>query len=190
MMKHSLIILLLALLVSPRVSSASALMQQPQFPAEEYSVYDAVIDQMFPSGRVSFDFGGQKILKPLVIRSKTYDESSLNGDNYPGVDEETFNDFVSKRKAVWTLVSARFSTLVPHIVVDFDDRERMKTMAETIEANGYATFSRVGFDANRTHAFVSMSYSCGGLCGHGFAVSLMKTDGHWKVQKVNQLWIS
>lgn len=41
-------------------------------------------------------------------------------------------------------------------------------------------FSAVGFNADRTIAFVEMDTMCGGLCGHGSPFLLQKRDGRWR----------
>jgi len=40
-------------------------------------------------------------------------------------------------------------------------------------------FSAVGFNADRTIAFVEMDVQCGGLCGHGSPFLLQKRKGKW-----------
>ncbi len=41
-------------------------------------------------------------------------------------------------------------------------------------------FSAVGFNKNKTIAFVAMDGSCGSLCGHGTSYTLQKVDGKWR----------
>jgi len=43
--------------------------------------------------------------------------------------------------------------------------------------------SAVGFNANKTVAFVEMDVQCGGLCGRGTSYALEKRDGKWQEWK-------
>ena len=56
---------------------------------------------------------------------------------------------------------------------------------------GLVTFSRVGFNAARTQAVVSVTRMCGGLCGTGEVVLLDRDPaGRWRVVRSDMLWIS
>jgi hypothetical protein len=45
----------------------------------------------------------------------------------------------------------------------------------------YFTLSRIGFTPKRDHAFLYVSYCCGGLCGRGFYCFLSKREGVWQI---------
>ena len=55
---------------------------------------------------------------------------------------------------------------------------------------GYVRLSRVGFNARRTEAFVYVENSCGGLCGSGTYVLLLKAGDVWKIHKQATAWLS
>jgi hypothetical protein len=55
---------------------------------------------------------------------------------------------------------------------------------------GLITFSNVGFNLEMTHALVDVSYSCGGLCGRGGLVLLVKKDGKWVKDEDLITWVS
>lgn len=58
-------------------------------------------------------------------------------------------------------------------------------------AAGLLTLSEVAFDKDRTHAAMSFSFVCGGLCGHGSTILLEKKDGKWRESKGRcSSWIS
>ncbi len=58
------------------------------------------------------------------------------------------------------------------------------------KAKRIISFSRVGFNQERTQALVSVSMSCGGQCGEGGFILLQKENGKWNVQKDIGLWFS
>jgi hypothetical protein len=58
-------------------------------------------------------------------------------------------------------------------------------------SRGFVAFTDPVFSADRTHALVYVSHSCGGLCGTGWLVYLLRaTDGHWRIASRRMLWIS
>jgi hypothetical protein len=58
------------------------------------------------------------------------------------------------------------------------------------DAGGVWTFSRPGYNSARNEAVLSVSHSCGSLCGTGHLYFLAKQNGQWKVQNRLMLWIS
>jgi len=48
-------------------------------------------------------------------------------------------------------------------------------------SQGILTFSRVGFSADGTQAFLYLSNRCGDLCGGGFYVVMEKRSGRWAI---------
>jgi hypothetical protein len=58
------------------------------------------------------------------------------------------------------------------------------------KAQGFITFSDIGYNAERTTALVSVAYGCGGLCGHGSFFVLSKSNGRWKIEREIDLWVS
>ena len=58
------------------------------------------------------------------------------------------------------------------------------------DADGYVTFSRVGFNGSGTQALVYVVRMHGGLSGSGGYVFLAKKGGAWQTQRWLQLWIS
>ncbi len=55
---------------------------------------------------------------------------------------------------------------------------------------GIISFSRVGFNQERTQALVSVSIGCGSLCGEGNLIFLEKENGKWNVERKIGLWVS
>jgi len=55
---------------------------------------------------------------------------------------------------------------------------------------GLVTFSNVGFNPEMNYALVNVGYSCGGLCGRGGLVLLVKKDGNWIKERDLISWVS
>lgn len=58
------------------------------------------------------------------------------------------------------------------------------------DADGYVTFSRVGFNGGGTQALVYVVRMHGGLSGRGGYVFLAKKGGAWQTQRWLRIWIS
>jgi hypothetical protein len=81
--------------------------------------------------------------------------------------------------------------------VHANDPERTIGSGKSIEdavqnafAHGLFTFSEIRFDRTHTHAIVSYSFVCGGLCGHGETLILEKTSTGWRRSGQCSNWIS
>ena len=52
------------------------------------------------------------------------------------------------------------------------------------------SFSRIIFDANRTHGMLTCEYVCGGLCGNGYRVFIKKLHDKWIVDYIEHAWVA
>ena len=58
-------------------------------------------------------------------------------------------------------------------------------------AKGYHAFSPIGYSNSGSEALFYHEHSCGSLCGAGTVVWVTRdSNGHWKVRKTINLWIS
>jgi len=57
-------------------------------------------------------------------------------------------------------------------------------------AHGLLTVGEIQFDVTHTHALVSFSFVCGGLCGNGTTLLMEKRDGVWKKKAQCGGWVS
>lgn len=75
-----------------------------------------------------------------------------------------------------------------------DAAERWKSFySRHPDSGGYIELSAIGFNADKTRAFVYIAHHCGMLCGAGGYVFLEKRDGKWveaTVKASNCAWIS
>jgi hypothetical protein len=192
-------IVVVALTTQTVVSATSARIQQSDISAEEYAVYDAVIDNMFAGNKVTFDFGGDVTVKLLVISNHTATDDHLYAgrfQDYRGafssIEAATVDDYAAKSKQSAALKSS-FNLRLKYVLADARDLKDVgsenfsKRFPDSV---GYVNLARVGFNRDHSQALAYMSHLCGGLCGHGFFLFLAKTRGEWKVETTFQSWIS
>ena len=162
---------------------------------EEYRVYNAVIRNMFADNKITFDFGGKVPVKLLVIEERTVFDPSVrdtpratSSDMITSYDEMRA-DYQLKNQRPATL-KRMFTLTVDYELVNSPESKRAAYEREGGEVHGIVSLSRVGFNKTRTEAFIYMSYTCGGLCGHGFMFWVEKAGDTWKVKKSVLMWIS
>lgn len=63
----------------------------------------------------------------------------------------------------------------------------LKTLDSEI---GTISFSNVFFSDDKQRAVLSCSFYCGGLCGRGMLIQIIKVDNHWKITRKTTTWIS
>jgi hypothetical protein len=59
-----------------------------------------------------------------------------------------------------------------------------------LPGHGLITLSRVGFTPDMQHALVNVDFHCGGRCGGGQLIVLVKHDDRWIVQQRKRIFIS
>jgi hypothetical protein len=174
--------------------------------ADEYAVISVIINDW---GRHKSDDSDTSKLT-LLIKDATEPWKGF-GDDFEsfaaGLKEsskellaETIEDYKIKNKGPHKL-SARFDTKARYALVDADEIDgffRVKGPGgwedfykKYPKSGGFVTFSRVGFNSDRTQALVYQSHSCGGLCGGGSCLLFEKKGGVW-VEKgaVGGSWVS
>ena len=52
------------------------------------------------------------------------------------------------------------------------------------------SFSRIIFDADKTHGMLTGEYVCGGLCGNGYRIFIKKVHEKWIVDYIELAWIA
>ena len=169
--------------------------------AEEYAVYAALINA---EGRA----GGEDRL--LVIREQpspwvsSVDEGQ--GDFYdelkkssPALKAETVDDLRAKNKEA-SKFTRNFDISRPYVLISEEEVNGLFKQGisgwksfhlKYPKSGGLSTFSRVGFDRDRTQALVYHGYSCGGLCGGGSYYLLTRKNGVWILKgNIGPSWVS
>ena len=158
-----------------------------------YAVYSAILNReykdrfIFIADRTSPVYFGQ-----------TFGDNSISG-----LSDETINDYDERNKTDEPLQNA-FSKDLHYALLSND--EQKQTLTKTGRENylkkypeavtefppslGIITFSKIGFNGDRTQALVSVNDSCPALCGSGQFYFLRKQDGNWSIEGVKELWVS
>lgn len=195
-----------AILACAAGSGATRRARQSEVSEEEYAVYSAVLDGMFAGGKVAFD--SQAEVKRLVIDDHTAqdrDRGDAAGESWayvrqamPSLTPEAIADYTAKNKESSPLKRSLRPKL-DYVLVERAELDKMfakgggwweEFYRRFPDSGGYASLSRVGFDAGGNRALVYIKHSCGGLCGSGHYVLLKKEEGAWKVEKSRMVWIS
>ena len=179
---------------------------QTVIPAEEYAVYAAVIGDMFAGEKVSFD--SQTKVKTLVIVDRTVnnffvaiakeDEGSRMKKQFPSVSQETIDDYAAKNAKSHQLTKS-FDLKLKYTLVPKEKIEQIfssgldgwgKFYKQFPDSGGYIGLSRAGLNSSGNQAIVYLEHSCGGLCGTGHYLLLVKNEQGWIVQNKFMAWIS
>lgn len=169
--------------------------------SEEYLVYTSLLEHRFIKPEIN----------QLVIRKQTmiddFEEKSartaiLDASKFYG--EEIMTDFQSRNKTSAELtdnfnLKVRINLLAQEQIVEIfaaahplsANQDGWNSFYEKYPSTHFIiTFSRVGFNKEKTKAFVFVGDACGPTCGEGNAFWLLKKDSVWKVEKESMKWIS
>jgi hypothetical protein len=152
--------------------------------SDTQEVYSAVVREMFEGDRAGFR---------VVLATETGVPETCFGEGEPGVEvgADTLSDYCRSSR-----VSKRITAL-PHLAASqvFLDREDYSAIFRKYgvggwklfyerypNSSGYVYLSSVGFNRAGDEAFLYASKMCGGLCGDGWYVVLMKGPGGWSIK--------
>lgn len=176
--------------------------QQSEIEDEEYAVYSALINENTDDENVNRSVIIMDQPSPWVgfidEERKSFYEDLLKSS--PGLMAETVNDLKAKNEE-HHLFTRRFNIKRRYVLVSEKEIEDFfregvgggweKFYRKYPKTLGYATFSRVGFNSEKTQALVYQAHHCGGLCGGGSYILLTKTNGVWTIKgSVGPGWVS
>jgi hypothetical protein len=165
-------------------------------------VYQAVIDSVIrPELRRLFRVESNTAEPPLVVTNRTLPIGEI-GELYlerpprPGT-QPTFAELLSARarqrlermlrdrnRSETSISLHATASIVLVSQNELFDRSKL----DWSRLGGWSHFSRPGY-AGR-HAIVYATYSCGGLCGHGWLVLLEQQQQSWRVLAHDLMWVS
>jgi hypothetical protein len=165
---------------------------------EQLAVYRAVLNDYVKDSRGTLNLSSKTY--PLVV-----DEGCTQGFKR----EQTNNSSVTLVHAFTTAPAPKVVLVDPEqqeskvkqndpqnlIKKAIDEREpvaggQLDKSLKLAFSTGLFSLSEIVFDKGHRHAFVSYSFVCGSLCGHGNDLVLEKTEKGWKVRKACSSWIS
>lgn len=184
---------------------ATPLLPQVNPEVEKYAVYSALIKEMYVGDEIKLLVIGQETgchtppdnEQVEEIRSEM-EVRAIEG--LPELERETVSDFRVRAKECHSL-SRQLDIPIEYVLVtdkELDrsfptgeiDREWSRFYAKYPESSGIIDLSNVGFNREMNQALVSTGWGCGGLCGAGYFVQLVKEQGVWKVQAKVNTWVS
>ena len=107
---------------------------------------------------------------------------------YPSVADDTLRDFDSKQ-LISSELDADFTLPFDFVLIeDSDDTGRDATQHNRSELNNIVTFSAIGFNKDRTEAFLFAQRACVPLCGQGDHFVLAREGENWKIVEIFAGW--
>lgn len=191
MQRGLLLLVLLLCSCSPGLLRATVT-PPPDFEAEEYAIYSALVRQ----NPIGYNLGSSFVLREQTVVDLDMFERTL--ENVHKLPSSLVDSYRSRNAVSYTL-GPNLDVEQDYVLMSqevFDEIFRKKgslwTAFETKYpgASGFITFSRVGFNADGDEALALMGYRCGDLCGAGGLYLLVKEDGNWKVQEELMAWQS
>lgn len=170
----------------PKASSADNLSPDSYADPEAYAVYAAVLPTMW---------NWEREPKSLIFQEETEfsaRETCIKGDKkFSDTWGSTLKDY-----AIVNRVPRRLLRMFPvdKSYILMPKRELNELIlkshwedfhARYPEAEGYISVSSVGFNAQKTKALLTMTYSCGILCMEGTYYLMEKQNGRWVLASVS-----
>ncbi len=156
---------------------------------ETYIIYSAILNKQFPSAQ-------------LLVTDHTnvglFDKEFRN-DNIAGLSSKTVTDYNEKQIESEQPIRNDFVGNFQSILFSQKESKALFGKPENVTGRfrqkypnikSIVTFSRIGFNAEKTQALVCISHWCGGQCGAGTFYFLMKTSGKWAIQWEQGSWVS
>ena len=141
---------------------------------EDYQIYSLVLNEIIKDERLLIVLQDSTSSESFIGENRNYFTNQL-----PGLDEETFNNFIQSNSYKVKLkriknVSHKFSSEYKH------------KPGETVSVN----LAQVGFNKAKTQALVSMGFLYAPLVGYGNLIFLTRYGFQWKINKIIITWIS
>lgn len=170
--------------------------------SEEYEIYASVIKSEVGDGSIVIE--EKTSILSFSDLLKYVNESGLqdNNKNYPA-DEDTINNFREANNYNFNLKN-NFS--VKNKILFYTEKQQDRIFERAYKSNDKIephelfkkefnhstsyTFSRVGFNKDKTKALLFISTWCGSLCGEGSFVYLEKDKQNWVIKRKNTVVVA
>ena len=188
----ALFILASGFCAAPLHQAPSTVLPPVDVEAERYAIYSLFLREMF----------ADKPVKLLVVESQTRPDTYMK-EEWDRMEVEprwqSVVDNYKAKNAQPAAVDNKFKVTLPVTLVSAQEVDQFfregggwwqAFYKKYPKSPGLVTFSNVGFNSEMTYALVDVGYSCGGLCGRGGLVLLVKKDGNWTREKDLIAWVS
>ncbi len=158
--------------------------------AEEQAVYAALLS--------NYDVRERVVLSKTTDSGFEFTGQTEQPQGMPGLSEELWQDYLAQNDRSYPL-SQGMEVGVEYVLLDAEEMSDIFSNYEDgwnefysryPDSPGITTFSRVGFNPDRTEALVYMGTQFHYLAGAGNLVRLEKQNGEWKIVDRMMLWIS
>jgi hypothetical protein len=166
---------------------------------EEYVIYSTIIDEMYSFEKIKLAVI-QDQTTPFPVDQKEPNTMDYVRERLPELKPEALANYIANNKAFSHLTNI-FSARIRCVVVSDKDLKPVFKKAKHDRfwrpfykrypnSSGIIFFSKVGFNAEMNQAFLYAGRQCGGLCGAGQYILLVKEESVWKIKQKLNLWVS
>lgn len=181
-----------------------------ELPDEDYAIYSLVLQTQFVRNGVERIVLGDHTLMaypPIMMAMTQFGGSEDAKKIRESANKETLQDYEQRNKTPVAL-APKFTLKVPLVLMSAAERDRVFMLTGEGEKKvaspkgmdafqklypkspGFMNISRIGFNSDRTQAFLYVGFVCGGLCGEGHIFLLVKDNDVWKIQHAAMTWVS
>ncbi|HWF06801.1 MAG TPA: hypothetical protein VHA06_24135 [Candidatus Angelobacter sp.] len=163
-------LLFMAIVVSAQ--SAPESIPKPYDVQEAYKVYAAALALDHAKGE-------------LLIGDTTLPFKDCLDSHSDELVDAAIADYKRVNESIWQLqrifkLKSAYKLLSPKEIKDLQKPDPIGFNWTLTHGKGIRRFSAVGFNSDKTIAFVEADFICGGMCGHGQSYVLQKRNGRWQ----------
>jgi hypothetical protein len=165
--------------------------------SEDYKVYSAVLRSKLAGGAKAFVIEGATGAFSFP-NGQPDDGFAYHRKEMPLLNDDLINSFKAAAEKTYSL-DRGFDLDRPYLIMGRYEEGRYFGYCgswwdgyyrDFPETGGIMGFSRVGYSSDGKTALVYYDVSCGGLCGAGYYVFLVKTGNSWNVVQSSMIWVS
>jgi hypothetical protein len=160
--------------------------------ADEYAVFSAVVSSMSTGTKLA-------VIKGSTV-NYSIDAGLLHNQALARLLspllQATIDDYIAKSQ-VSKQLSRDFRLKLPYLLFTKEDEQLFEPdgswdryFQKYPDSGGLITLSAVGFNSEKSQAFVYAARTCGRLCGRGFMVVLTKEGDIWSIRARLDRWIA
>ncbi len=161
---------------------------------EEYLVYSALIDQLFPNDESGFVIYGRTVTYYLPYPNLEESLRVIKERSSGELSDELLNGFLETNKSQ-SVLSEHLNIKAPYELLSereaeaiFADRNDLLAFNRKFPGKSMITLSRIAFSKDGEEAFVYISRSAGPKTGSGYYLVLTKANNNWTIAHKFEIW--